>query len=135
MDNVFMVGSVIAVASVLLAGFMLYSVYGGFRASLDHAKIGEVYNFEYEQPLHGDPERFLAKVIEPVYTLDDRQIARLNRKSSYRRGDASFKRTKNLVVCATPDGKIRQFYAERVKNCRKPLFAGLLFHKMVAAVL
>jgi len=62
-------------------------------------------------------------------------IARLNRKSRYRIGDPEFIRTANLVTCQTPDGKIRNFYAERVSNCRKPLLAKVLFKSGVASLL
>ncbi len=133
-DFAFVVGGcVVAISAV--AAFLAYAVYGGVHGSLSNARVGEVYNFEYEQPLHGESKRFLAKVVEPVYTLDDNSIRRLNRTSRYRRNDPVFQRTKNLVVCETPDGKVRQFYAERVKNCRKPLLAGMLFKTGLAASL
>jgi hypothetical protein len=133
-DFVFVVGGFAIVAAVI-ASFLMYAIYGGTRASLTNASIGEVFNFEYEQPLHGEHKRFLARVVEPVYTLSDSCIKNLNRTSRYRRNDPIFQRTKNLVVCETPDGKIRQFYAERVKNCRKPLLAGVLFKTGLAASL
>ena len=91
-----------------------------------NAQEGQVFNFVYEQPLHGTHERFLAKVIgKQTLTVD--QIARLNRKSRYRAHDPEFIRTSNLVTCRTADGKVRNFYAERVTKCRKPLLAGALF--------
>jgi len=133
-DFVFVVAG-FAVISATIASFLAYAIYGGTRASLNSATIGEVFNFEYEQPLHGEHKRFLARVIEPVYTLSETSIQNLNRTSRYRRNDPVFKRTKNLVVCETPDGKVRQFYAERVKNCRKPLLAGVLFKTGLAASL
>lgn len=117
------------VAVAILCGmiaFGFYSVYGGRSANLADAKVGQVFNFEYLQPLHGEPERYLAKVIEPVATLDDTRINIMNRRSNYRRNDSNFKRTNHLVTCKTVDGNIRQFYAERVVNCRRPLLAGLL---------
>jgi hypothetical protein len=134
MDNVVLFAGIFATVAIAVVGFLMYSVYGGVRSSVANAKVGDVFNFEYEQPLHGEPKRFLAKVIEPVYTLTDSRIAFLNKRSSYRRNDPVFKRTKNLIVCATPDGNVRQFYAERIKNCRKPLLAGALF-KTAAAML
>jgi hypothetical protein len=134
MDTSVMIGGIFIAVAVLLGSFILYSFYGGSRSYVCNAKVGDVFNFEYEQPLHGEPKRFLAKVIEPVYTLSDDRISYLNRSSNYRKNDPIFKRTKNLIVCETPDGKIRQFYAERIKNCRKPFLAGALF-KTAAAML
>jgi hypothetical protein len=126
MNDLFLFGSILAAAAVAVVGFVFYSVYGGSKASLANAQEGQVYNFIYEQPLHGTHERFLAKVIGKQ-SLTSAEIARLNRSSRYRRSDPEFVRTNNLVTCQTPDGKIRNFYAERVKNCRKPLLAGALF--------
>jgi hypothetical protein len=117
-----------------VVGFVFYSVYGGSKASLANAQDGQVYNFVYNQPLHGTHERFLAKVIGKQ-TLTADQIAKLNRRSRYRAGDPEFIRTANLVTCQTPDGKIRNFYAERVSNCRKPLLAKVLFKSGVASLL
>jgi len=134
MNDFTMVG--LAVAGVVaLVSFVLFHTYRGLHASLANAEVGEVFNFEYEQPYHGDPQRFLAKVIEPVYTLDDGAIKRLNRRSAYRRNDPVFQRTHHLVTCQTSDGQIRQFYAERAKNVRRPLFGGLLIKSGVAALL
>jgi len=134
MNDMFMVGSVVGIGVALASLFMLYSVYGGFRANLGEASIGSVYNFVYQQPLTGEPERYLAKVLD-VYQLSEDSIRRLNRRSNYRRNDPEFKRTKNLVTCQTPDGKIRNFYAERVVNCRRPLLAKALFGTRFAAAL
>lgn len=117
------------VATAILCGvvaFGYYSVYGGRKANLVDAKVGQVFNFEYLQPLNGEPERYLAKVIEPVATLDESWIKLMDRRSNYRRNDPNFKRTNHLVTCKTADGKIRNFYCERVINCRRPLFAGLV---------
>ena len=135
MNDVFVFGGVLAAVAAAVIGFVFYSVYGGSKASLANARQGEIFNFEYEQPLHGEPKRFLAKVIEPVYTLSDARIKNLNRLSRYRRNDPAFKRTRNLVTCQTPDGEVRQFYAERAKNCRKPLLAGALFKSGIASLL
>lgn len=126
--------------AVLLGGlaFMVYLVISSLRGvtgSLATARVGEVFNFEYEQPLHGQPERVLAKVVEPVYTLDDNSIRRLNARSNYRRNDPKFKRTKHLVVCEMPTGEIRQFYAERTKNVRRLPITGNLFRTVAAMVM
>lgn len=93
--------------------------------NLKDAKIGSVYNFEYLQPQGGDSKRHLAKVIE-IRKLTEDEIARLD-GGDYRRGDQGFKRSETMVTCLTPDGQIRNFYAERTENCTSPFFAGLLF--------
>lgn len=123
------------VAAVALFAFAYFNTYRGYYHSLQNAKVGEVYNFEYEQPYHGEPERILARVIEPVYTLDDAQISKLNARSSYRRNDPSFQRTKHLVTCEMLNGEIRNFYAERTKNCRRSLFAPIVFKAGFAHIL
>jgi hypothetical protein len=126
MENViaFTVVSVGIICGLIALG--IYAMYGGRRANLAEAKIGQVFNFEYLQPLNGEPERYLAKVIEPVTALDESWIKIMNRRSNYRRNDPNFKRTNHLVTCKTVDGNIRQFYCERVVNCRRPLLAGLM---------
>lgn len=113
----------------------LFAFVRGVHGSLSSAKPGEVYSFEYEQPLHGEPKRFLAKVVEPVYTLDDNTIRKLNSRSNYRANDPQFKRTRHLVTCEMPSGEVRQFYAERTKNVRRTVFFGNVFRKGVAALL
>lgn len=125
MENVALFSLVVAGIACGLVLLGIYAVYGGSRTDLCNAKVGQVFNFEYLQPLHGDAERYLAKVIEPVCHLDNGTIARMNARSNYRRNDPDFKRTNHLVTCKTVDGNIRQFYCERVVNCRRPLFAGL----------
>ena len=126
MNDAFLFGAIFAAAAVAVVGFVFYSIYGGSKASLANAQEGQVFNFVYEQPLHGTHERFLAKVIGKQ-TLTADQIAKLNRKSRYRINDPEFVRTNHLVTCRTADGKVRNFYAERVTKCRKPLLAGVLF--------
>jgi hypothetical protein len=130
MNDVVLFG-VFAVAVVTVGVFLFNAVYGGSKANLVNAVEGQVFNFTYEQPLHGTHERFLAKVIGKQ-TLTADQIAKLNRRSKYRANDPEFIRTNHLVTCRTVDGKVRNFYAERVKNCRKPLLAGALFKSGVA---
>ena len=122
MENLMILVCGIVTAAVVLVMFGAYSVYGGRPASLCDAQPGQVYNFEYLQPLHGDSKRVLARVLEKPYKFTDTELNHMNRRSSYRKHDKDFKRTNHLVTCQTHDGEIRQFYCERVKNCRKPLF-------------
>ena len=116
--------SVLTVVSVLAMVGLFFSLYGR-PATLCDAKVGEIYNFEYLQPLHGKPKRWMANVVEPVVKLDDNAIQRLNRRD-YRKNDPKFKRSHHLVTCETKNGEIRQFYCERTTKCRKPLFSNLL---------
>ena len=120
---------------VLTCGLIVFGVVGifalaagfyGSPATLCEAKVGEVYNFDYLQPLNGESKRWMAKVVEPVCSLDDNAISRMNARSNYRRNDPKFQRTNHLVTCETKDGQIRQFYCERAVNCRKPLFGSLI---------
>lgn len=129
---IFLVGGI---AAVLALAVILYNSVRGVQGSLTTAKVGEVYNFDYEQPHHGEPKRVLAKVIEPVHTLDDFQIRRLNARSGYRRNDPNFVRTKHIVTCEMPNGEIRNFYAERTKNVRRTLLGNRFFRTAVAAML
>lgn len=117
-----------------LIGFSLFHIYRGLRDNLSNAKIGSVYNFEYIQPVTGVPERFMAKVLE-VHRFSDDWIARLNRTSRYRRNDPDFQRSRHLVTAQTPDGKIRNFYAERTRNVRRPLLGGVAFKTGLASLL
>jgi hypothetical protein len=126
MENVIMIAGFLAAGTLALVMFGVYSVYGGFRAELCNAKVGQVFNFEYLQPLNGERKRVLAKVLDAPICLDDKAIASMNARSSYRRNDPKFERTHHLVTCQTADGNIRQFYCERVKNCRKPLLGSLV---------
>lgn len=125
----------IAVAAVGILAVLAYNAIHGVHGSLTNAKVGEVYNFEYEQPYHGDPQRVLAKVLEPVCTLDDGTIRNLNMRSQYRRNDPNFKRTKHLVTCEMPNGEIRNFYAERAKNVRRTFIPGRFIRTAAAAIL
>lgn len=127
MNDAILFGSIFAGVVACLIAFALFHVYSGVHGNLANARVGEVYNFEYLQPHHGDPVRVLARVIEPVYTLSDDCIRRLNATSNYRHNDPEFKRTRHLVTCETPNGEVRNFYAERARNIRRPLLAGLLF--------
>lgn len=127
-------GAGLLVAGVVgLVALYLYQLVRGVHGSLSNARVGEVYNFEYEQPLHGDPDRFLARVLD-VTTLDDAAIRRLNARSRYRRNDPVFQRTNHLVTCKTSDGKVRHFYAERAKNVRRSLLGGVFMKSGLAAM-
>lgn len=115
----------IAVCCAVVA-FALFHIYMGIHASLPNANVGEIYNFQYLQPKSGEHERYMVKILG-IHTLTAEQIQRLNQKSYYRRNDSSFERTNHLITGQSADGKIRNFYAERVVNCRRPLLGGSLF--------
>lgn len=132
-DTIVMIGAIV-IGVVALAAF-LYNAFRGVSGSLATAQVGEVYNFEYEQPYHGDPERVLARVIEPVHTLDEYQIRKLNARSAYRRNDPQFHRTKHLVTCEMADGSIRNFYAERTRNVRRLPIGHPVFRAVAAMIL
>ena len=121
---------IVLTCGLIVAGivgiFALAAGFYGRPATLCEAKVGEVYNFDYLQPLNGESKRWMAKVVEPVCSLDDNAISRMNARSNYRRNDPKFQRTNHLVTCETKDGQIRQFYCERAENCRKPLFGSLI---------
>ena len=126
MDNLMISVGIVAAAAIAFVAFSIYAVYGGTKANLCEAKPGQVFNFEYMQPLNGDSKRVLARVLEKPYRFTDTELKHMNKRSSYRRHDKDFKRTNHLVTCQTHDGEVRQFYCERVKNCRKPLFGALV---------
>jgi len=128
MDYVSLIVSSVVFAFVggLIAYLAYNSVYGGSRVNLAEAQLGKVYNFVYNQPLNGEPERFLAKV-ERIYVFDPADTRRLNARSRYRANDPVFERSKTLITARTYDGRIRNFYAERCHDVRKPLLGGRLF--------
>ena len=117
----------LSLAALVGIGFVLayLACFTGQESSLCDAKAGEVFSFEYLQPLTGENKRHRGKVIEPVVRLTNTQIQNMNRQSSYRKHDPDFERTNHLVTCATGDGEYRQFYCERAVNCRKPLFGSV----------
>lgn len=112
--------------------FIVYSVYYGVYSSLSSASLGEVYNFHYLQPLTGEYERYLAKVISKRDMKD--HIHRLNVTSDYRLHDKEFERTNTLVTCELSNGEIRNFYAERVKDCYRSIFGRLLYSTGIACM-
>lgn len=125
-NDILVYGFCVGASIACVVAFAMYHVYSGVYGNLSTAKVGDVYNFEYLQPVKGDPERFLVRVVG-VHTLTDNQISKLNARSNYRRYDPLFQRTNHLVTGQSPDGTIRNFYAERVVNCRRPLLGGALF--------
>jgi len=134
MSDLIVFGSIFAGVVALLVAFVGFHIYRGVHDSLTNAKVGTVYNFEYVQPLHGTPERFMAKVLD-VHHFSDQYLSRLNAKSRYRRNDPDFKRSNHLVTARTPDGKVRNFYAERTRNVRRPLLGGVMFKTGLASLL
>jgi len=111
---------------------MIYCVYRGVYGSLSSANLGEVYNFHYLQPLTGEYERYLAKVISKRDMKE--QIGYLNATSNYRRHDSEFQRSNTLVTCELSNGEIRNFYAERVKDCYRSIFGRLLYSTGMACM-
>lgn len=132
-DMMMLIGGGVLVVGVAMLAMLHFYFTSGVHGTLATARPGEVYNFDYEQPLHGEHKRVLAKVVEPVYRLSDSSIKHLNRTSRYRKNDPVFKRTQHIVVCEMPNGDVRQFYAERAKNVRRSVFGNQLFK--VAALL
>jgi hypothetical protein len=131
MNDVLLLGSLFMVSCGMILLFLLFHIYGGVHDSLSAAHIGSVYNFRYQQPVTGDYERYLAKVIS-VRKMTQSEISRLNYTSDYRIHDKEFHRTPTLVTCVMSNGDYRQFYAERSDMCKRPLVAGLLFKAGVA---
>lgn len=126
MNDVFVFGVCLACAVAALVVFFLYNTYRGVHDSLANASTGSVYNFRYFQPLTGDYERYLAKVVG-VRNLTQAEISRLNWSSDYRRGDKEFQRSPTLVTCLMGNGDFRQFYAERSDMCKRTLVGNMLF--------
>jgi hypothetical protein len=134
MNDMTMFATIVGCAVAGLIAFGVFHTYMGLRDSLSNARVGSVYNFEYVQPVTGTPERFMAKVLE-VHRFSDDYISRLNATSRYRRYDDKFQRSRHLVTAQTPDGKIRNFYAERTRNVRRPLLGGVAFKTGLASLL
>jgi hypothetical protein len=134
MNDVILFGSIFAGIVAALVTFGVFHIYRGLNDSLTNAKVGTVYNFEYLQPVTGLPERYMAKVLD-VNVMPEGYISILNRRSRYRRNDPTFQRTKHLVTAQTFDGKIRNFYAERTRNVRRPLLGNLVFKSGLASLL
>jgi len=131
MNDLVLLRCLFVVMFLLIAGLGFYNVYRGVHDSLANAVIGTVYNFRYFQPLKGEYERYLARVVE-IRKLTDRELARLNWHSNYRICDKTFKRSPTLVTCEMSNGDYRQFYAERSDMCRRSAIGGLLFRSKFA---
>ena len=123
---------VICLVAAVVFCMTFYCVYRGVYSSLSYADIGEVYNFYYLQPLTGEHERYLAKVISKRDMTD--YIHRLNVTSDYRLYDKEFERTNTLVTCELSNGEIRNFYAERAKDCYRSIFGRLLYSTGMACM-
>lgn len=134
MNDLIVFGTIAAVVLVGLGCFALFHIYRGVNDSLSNAKVGTIYNFKYLQPVTDVPERFMAKVIS-IQTFSEDYLSRLNSKSRYRRYDPEFQRSKHLVTAQTFDGKIRNFYAERTTDVRRPLLGGVVFKTGLANLL
>ena len=123
MNDVFLIGCAVAVAICFVIAYI-----GSFatrQTSLCEAKEGDIFSFDYLQPLNGERRRWKAKVVEPVQFRSNETLRAMNKSSNYRKNDPEFQRTNHLVTCETQDGEYRQFYCERAVNCRKPLFGSL----------
>ena len=123
---------VVGIVSVCLFCMLMYGVYRGVYSPLSCAYLGEVYNFHYLQPLTGEYERFLAKVLSKRDMKE--HIHRLNVTSDYRLHDKEFKRTNTLVTCVLANGEIRNFYAERVRDCYRSIFGRILYSTGMACM-
>ena len=134
MNDTILFASIFAGVTALLVGFAWFHIYRGVHDSLSNAKVGQVYNFKYLQPVTDVPERFMARVVG-VQVMDPNTINRLNSRSRYRRYDPEFQRSKHLVTAQTFDGKIRNFYAERTTDVRRPLLGGVVFKTGLANLL
>lgn len=131
MNNLIVFGACFAVAVCFVVAFVTFHIYGGVHDSLTNARRGVVYNFRYLQPLTGDYNRYLAKVVD-IRKLSQDEISRLNFTSDYRVYDKEFHRSPTLVTCLMGDGNYRNFYAERADYVTRPFIAGTLFKLGVA---
>ena len=121
----------LSLAVFCILSFVAFHIYRGVYDTFTSANIGDVYSFRYLQPLTGEYNRYLAKVVN-VCKLDPWDIGRLNISSDYRRYDKEFIRTPTLITCEMNDGSFRQFYAERAEDCRRSIVGKLLFSAGVA---
>lgn len=133
MNNLFVLLCCSSIASGILLFFFMYNTYWGKNDRFNNPSVGCVYNFRYLQPVTGSYERYLAKVIN-VRRFTKFEIDSLNFHSDYRCNDKNFHRTGTLVTCVLPNGDIRNFYAERVKDCYRSLFGKLLYTTGIACM-
>jgi len=131
MNDFVLLACLFGIVCLCIGAFVLHNIYRGVHDNLANASTGSVYNFRYFQPLSGDYERYLAKVLD-VRKLTAAEISRLNWSSDYRRGDKEFKRSPTLITCSMSNGDIRQFYAERSDMCRRSAVGTVLFKMGVA---
>jgi hypothetical protein len=117
------VGVAFGVLAAMAVGDHLFFIR---KKSLIGARVGDVYNFEYLQPVTGKRVRHLAKILE-VHRLSDEAVSRLNARSAYRRGDPDFHRGNHLVTAQMVTGETRNFYAERTRKAVRPPLGRLLF--------
>lgn len=123
--NVDVVALFCFVSALCLCSVALFS-FLNMRVNFTNAKLNNVYNFDYVQPVTGERQRFLAKVIRNErWTLED--IMKLNFRSNYREYDSTFERAGNLITCIMPNGEYRKFWSNRVVNCKKVLGGGYLY--------
>lgn len=115
----------------VVCSYLVYMFTSGSHDTLSEAKVGHIYHFNYQQPLNGEKQRYMAKVLD-IHRLSEDSIRRLNKQSQYRKNDVQFHRTTHLVTAQTPDGKIRNFYAERTSNVRRPLLGKVLYRMAFA---
>lgn len=109
------------IALIVFFVFITYHIHAGVYDNFSNAHIGKYYSFLYLQPLTGDYERHIVKVLK-TRKLDKEEVDSLNCFSLYRRWDAEFCRTATLVTCENEDGDIRNFYAERTIDCKRIIF-------------
>lgn len=133
MNDFVILTSLFVIVCAIIATFFLHNIYRGVHANLASATCGDVYNFRYMQPVTGDYDRYLAKVLN-VRKLSEKEIARLNFTSEYRAYDKDFYRSPTLVTCEMPNGDIRNFYAERSDMCKRTAVGNLLFKMGIAHV-
>ena len=74
----------IACAAVVAVCFVVayLASFSSKSASLCEAKIGEVYSFDYLQPLNGERRRWKARIVEPVVHFDKSTLNRMNASSN-----------------------------------------------------
>ena len=131
MNDLILLGCLFSIVCFCLIVFLFHNTYRGVHDTLANASTGSVYNFRYFQPLTGDYERYLAKVVD-IRKLTQAEISRLNWSSDYRRGDKEFQRSPTLITCLMGNGDFRQFYAERSDMCKRTAVGSLLFKAGVA---